>query len=126
MIGVPGEKEFLGKGVSYCAVCDREFFKNRKVTVIGDGILAAEAALYLAESALSVILINLSPWLKAEQNFLKRLKEQKINILTDVEVKEIKGDIKVKSVVLSDRETGDIREIETDGVFLQLEEPRKF
>jgi len=122
MLGVPGEKEFRGKGVSYCAVCDRAFFKNRKVTVIGDGTPAAEVALYLAESASSTILVNLSPGLEAEKVFIERLEEQKINVLTGVEVKEIKGDIKVKSVVLSDKETDDIREIETDGIFLQLEE----
>ena len=124
MLGVPGEKEFRGKGVSYCAVCDRAFFKNRKVTVIGDGTPAAEVALYLAESASNTILINLSPGLEAEKFLIKRLEEKKINVLIGVEVKEIKGDIKVKSVVLSDKETGDIREIETDGIFLQLaEEP---
>ncbi|MCD4780690.1 MAG: FAD-dependent oxidoreductase [Candidatus Omnitrophica bacterium] len=122
MLGVPGEKEFRGKGVSYCAVCDRVFFKNRKVTVIGEGAHAIEVALYLAESASSTILISLNPRFEAEKILVKRLEEQRINVLTGVKVKEIKGDIKVKSVVLSDKGTSDIREIETDGVFLQLEE----
>ena len=122
MLGVPGEKEFRGKGVSYCAVCDRAFFKNRKVAVIGDGTPAAEAALYLAELAPDTILIILSPDLGAEKILIERLKERKINVLTNVEVKEIKGDIKVKSVILFDKGTGDISEVDTDGVFLQLEE----
>ena len=122
MLGVPGEKEFKGRGISYCAVCDKAFFKNRTVTVIGDGTPAAEVALYLAEAASSMILINLNPMLEAEKILIKRLEERKINVLTNVEVKEIKGDIKVKSVSIFDKGTGVIREVDTDGVFLQLEE----
>jgi len=122
MLGVFGEKEFRGKGVSYCAVCDRAFFKDRKVAVIGEGAHAIEVVLYLAESASSVVFINLGGSCKLNDIFVKKLEKQKINILTDIEVKEIKGDIKVKNVVLSDKGTGEIREVETDGVFLQLEE----
>ena len=122
MLGVPGENELRGKGVSYCAVCDGAFFKNRKVTVIGEGNPAAEVALYLAESASSVVLICLRPRLEAERILIKRLAGQKIEVLTNMEIREIKGDIKVKSVVLSDKKTGDTKAIETDGVFFQLEE----
>ena len=122
MLGVPGEKEFKGRGVSYCAVCDRAFFKDRKVSVIGEGVHAVEVALYLAELASLVNFINLGNWHKPNDIFLKKLEGRNINVLSGVEVKEINGDIKVKTVVLSDKETGDIREIETDGVFLQLEE----
>ncbi len=122
MLGVPGEKEFKGRGVSYCAVCDRAFFKDRKVSVIGKDVHAVEVALYLAELASLVNFINLGNWHKPNDIFLKKLEGRNINVLSGVEVKEINGDIKVKTVVLSDKETGDIREIETDGVFLQLEE----
>ena len=122
MLGVPGENDLRGRGISYCAVCDSAFFKNKKVTVIGEGNPAAEVALYLAESASSVILICLRPRIKAEKILIERLAERKIDVLTDMEVREIKGDIKVKSVVLSDKKTGDTKEIETDGVFFQLEE----
>ena len=122
MLGVPGENELRGKGISYCAVCDSTFFKNKKVIVIGEGSPAAEVALYLAESVSSVVLICLRPRIEAEKILIERLAERKIDVLTDMEVREIKGDIKVKSVVLSDKKTGDTKEIETDGVFFQLEE----
>jgi len=122
MLGVPGEKEFKGRGVSYCAVCDRSFFKNRKVSVIGEGVHAIEVVLYLAELASSVNFINLGNWHKSNDIFFNKLEGRNISVLAGVEVQEIKGDIKVKSVVLSNKGTGDIREIETDGVFLQLEE----
>lgn len=122
MLDVPGEYELSGKGVSYCAVCDGFFFKNRKVTVIGEGNPSAEVALYLSDLASSVVLICLNPKIEAEKICIKRLAEKEIEVLTDMEVKEIKGDIKVNSVVLSDKKTGDTKEIETDGVFFQLEE----
>ena len=121
-LGVPGEDKLRGRGVSYCAVCDSAFFKNRKVTVIGEGNHAAEVALYLAESASSVVLIFLSPKIEAEGILIERMERKRIKVLTNMEVREIKGDIKVKSVVLSDRKTGGTKEIETDGVFCQLEE----
>lgn len=122
MLGVPGENELRGRGVSYCAVCDGAFFKNKRVIVIGEGSPAAEVAIYLSGLASSVILICLRNRIEAEKILIERLAEKKIEVLTNMEVKEIKGDIKVKSVVLSDKNTGDIKEIETDGVFFQLEE----
>jgi len=122
MLGVPGENELRGKGVSYCAVCDSAFFRNKKVIVIGKGSPAAEVALYLAESISSVVLICLRPEIEAEKILVERLAERKIDILIDIDVKEIKGDAKVKSVLLSDKKTGQTKEIETDGVFFQLEE----
>ena len=121
-LGIPGEKEFRGKGVSYCAVCDSAFFRNKKVVVLGEGSPAAEVALYLAELASSAVLVCLRPKIEAEKVLVERLTERKVEVLVNMEPKEIKGDMKVKSVVLSDKETGDTRKIETDGVFLQLEE----
>ena len=121
-LGIPGEKEFRGKGVSYCAVCDSAFFRNKKVVVLGEGSPAAEVALYLAELASSAVLVCLRPKIEAEKVLVERLTERKVEVLVNMKAKEIKGDMKVKSVVLSDKETGDTRKIETDGVFLQLEE----
>ncbi len=121
-LGVQGENELRGKGVSYCAVCDSAFFRNKRVTVIGEASPAAEVALYLAESASSVVLICLRPRIEAEKILIERLAGKKAEILNNVEVKELRGDIKIKSVVLFDKKTQEIREIDTDGVFLQLEE----
>jgi len=121
-VSVPGADKLRGRGISYCAVCDSAFFKGKKVAVIGEGSPAAEVALYLAESASSVTLICLRPRIEAEKILIERLTGEKREILTNMEVREIKGDIKVKSVVLSDKKTGDTKELETDGVFFQLEE----
>jgi thioredoxin reductase (NADPH) len=121
-LDVPGANEFRGKGVSYCAVCDSTFFKNRKVVVIGEGSPAAEVALYLAESASSLILVCLRPRAEAEGILVERLAKRKVEVLVNMEAKEIKGDMKVKSVILADKKTGSTKKIETDGVFLQLEE----
>jgi len=121
-LGVPGENEFRGKGVSYCAVCDSAFFRNRKVIVIGEGSPAAEVALYLVEIASSLVLVCLRPRAEAERILVERLAKRKVEVLVNMEAKEIKGDVKVKSVILVDKKTGGTKEIETDGVFLQLEE----
>jgi thioredoxin reductase (NADPH) len=121
-LDVSGENEFYGKGVSYCAVCDGAFFRNRKVTVIGEGSRAAEIAIYLSELASSVVLVCLRPRIEIGKILIERLATQKIEVLVNMQVKKIKGDTKVKSIVLSDKETGSTKEIETDGVFFQLEE----
>ncbi|MBL7197670.1 MAG: FAD-dependent oxidoreductase [Candidatus Omnitrophica bacterium] len=122
VLGVPGENEFRGKGVSYCAVCDGAFFKGKKVIVIGEKNPAAEIAVYFSNSASKVTLICLRPRIEAEKVLIERLTGEKIEVLTNMEIREIKGDVKVKSVVLSDKKIGDTKEIETDGVFFQLEE----
>ncbi len=117
-----GEEEFRGKGVSYCAVCDSAFFRNKKVAVAGEGSPAVEVTLYLSEVASSAVLVCVGPEIEAEKILTDRLIERNIEVLTDMEVKEIKGETLVKSIVVSDKKTGDTREMETDGVFFQLEE----
>jgi len=121
-LNVSGENELYGKGVSYCAVCDGAFFRNRKVTVIGEGSPAAEIAIHLSELASSVVLVCLRPIIGVEKILIERLATQRIEVLINMQPGEIKGDTKVKSIVLSDKETGNTKEIETDGVFFQLEE----
>ncbi len=76
----------------------------------------------MAELASSAVLICLRPKIEAEKILVERLAERKAEVLVNMEPKEIKGDVKVKSVILTDKKTGSIKEIETDGVFLQLEE----
>ncbi len=121
-LGVSGEDEFRGKGVSYCAVCDGAFFKGKKVIVIGEKSPAAEIAVYFSSIASKVTLICLRPQIEAEKLLIERLVGKKAEIFNNVEVRELKGDVKIKSIVLSDKNTGDIKEIEADGVFFQLEE----
>jgi thioredoxin reductase (NADPH) len=119
--GVAGEKKFHGKGVSHCAVCDGFFFKEKKVVVVGDDRRAAEVAIYLSRLASHVKLVCRKKELCAEKILLEELEEQKVEIFNSMELKEIKGDLKVKNAVLADMTTGDIKEIDTDGIFFQLE-----
>jgi thioredoxin reductase (NADPH) len=120
ILEVPGEKQFRGKGISYCAVCDGIFFKEKRVVVIGEGSRAAEVAIFLSGLASHVRLVCQDKRLCAEKILKENLEKQKIEILYGMELKEIKGDINVKSVVLFNKETGKIKEIDTDGVFFQL------
>jgi thioredoxin reductase (NADPH) len=120
-LGVPGEKQYHGKGVSHCAVCDGAFFKEKKVVVIGEDRRAAEVAIFLSQLASQVKMVCVKDEVCAEKILIKNLEEQKVEILSGMELKEIKGDIKVKSVVLFNKKTGEKKEISTDGVFFQLE-----
>ena len=120
-LGVPGENQFHGKGVSYCAVCDGAFFKEKKVIIVGEDNRAAEVAIYLSGLASNTKLVCQKEKLCTEKILIEDLEKQKVEILRDMELKEIKGDINVKSVVLVDKETGETKEIDTDGVFFQLE-----
>jgi thioredoxin reductase (NADPH) len=121
ILGVPGEDQFRGKGVSYCAVCDGTFFKEMKVVVIGEDRRAAEDAIFLSGLASDTKLICVGERVCAEKILIEDLEKQEVEILPDMELKEIKGDIKVKSVVLFNKKTGETVEIDTDGVFFQLE-----
>jgi len=121
-LGVPGENEFRGRGVSFCAVCDGAFFKGRRVIVLGGGNSAAVSALYLSNLASNVKLAHRRDTLRAEEALAKDLQERNVELLWNTEIKEIKGDVKVKSVVLFNNKTGETKEIEMDGVFVQVGE----
>jgi len=121
-LGVPGENEFRGRGVSFCAVCDGAFFKGRRVIVLGGGNSAAVSAIYLSNLASNVKLAHRRDTLRAEEALVKDLQERNVELLWNTELKEIKGDVKVKSVVLFNNQTGETKEIEMDGVFVQVGE----
>jgi thioredoxin reductase (NADPH) len=118
-LGVPGEKEFVGRGVSYCATCDGHFFKNQKVAVIGGGNTAVEEALYLSKIAKEVYIIHRRDALRADKIYQeKAFNTENINFIWNTVVKEIKGDKKVNKLVLENRETGEVTDFEVDGVFV--------
>lgn len=120
-LGIPGEDQFHGKGISHCAVCDGAFFRDKKVVVMGEERRAAEVAIFLSKIASQVRLVCAKKELRAEMVLLEDLEKQKVEFLGDTEPREIKGDIKVKSMVLMDKATGDTKEVEVDGIFVQLE-----
>lgn len=111
-LGVPGEEEFLGKGVSYCAECDAYFFNGKRVIVVGGGNAAAHAALILKNIAKEVEVINEHPG-DMDQHLSKQLKAEGVNIRVG-KIKEIKGDKFVKSVAVNGWDEP------VDGIFVEL------
>ena len=115
-LGIPGEEEFTGKGVSYCATCDGPFFKDKIVCVIGGSDSAAKEALFLAQTAKKVYIIYRGEEIRAEPINKKRVYENdKIEIIYKTNITEIKGDGSVKSVIF-----GNGQEFEVDGVFIEI------
>ena len=122
-INVPGEKEFRGKGVSYCGVCDGPFFKGKRVLIVGGGNTALITALYLADVADEVTLAHRRDAFRAEETLANAAKEKaNMEILWNTEVKEIKGDKLVSKVILFENKTGKTREMAVHGVFIQIGE----
>ena len=119
-LDIPGEDEYYGKGVSYCGVCDGFFFREKTVVVVGGGDTAAEEALYLAKLAKHVYLVHRRDALRASMILQQRVKDEcKIEILWNTIVTEIKAnDEGVNAVDLQDTQTGEQRELATDGVFV--------
>lgn len=117
-LGVKGEKEFVGKGVSYCAVCDGAFYKNKVVAVIGGGNSAIEEAMYLTKFASKVFVVHRRNELRADKIIQERaFKNEKIEFVWNNVVKEINGENTVNSVVLEDVKTGKQTDLTVDGVF---------
>ena len=119
-LDVPGEDEYYGKGVSYCGVCDGFFFRDKTVVVVGGGDTATEEALYLSKLARHVYLVHRRDALRASMILQQRVKDEcKIEILWNTIVKEITAnDEGVAGVSLEDTQTGEQRELATDGVFI--------
>ena len=118
-LGIPGEKELTGMGVSYCATCDGPFFKNRKVVVIGGGDSACDEATYLATLASEVTIIHRKSSLRAQKAVAdKVLNNPKIKVIFNTVVKEIKGKYKVDELVLENTETKEESTLKADGVFI--------
>lgn len=119
-LNVPGEEEFTGKGVHYCAVCDGFFYKDKVVGVVGGSDSAAKEALFLAEHAKKVYIIYRREKIRAEPINTKRVEESdKIEIIPNTNIKEIKGDKSVTRVVL-DREYKGSKEFRVDGIFVDI------
>lgn len=119
-LNVKGEKEFLGKGVSYCPTCDGMFFKDKIVAVIGGADSAVMAAIHLADIAKKVYLIYRKEKLRAEPIWTERAeKNKKIEIIYQTNILEIQGTAKVKQVIL-DTPYKDKKELSLDGVFIEI------
>ena len=117
-LGIPGEKELTGAGVSYCATCDGAFFRNRTVAVIGGGDVAVEDAIFLSRMCSKVYLIHRRGKLRAAKSLQNQLfSKGNVVILWNTEAEAIKGDGAVESLLLQDHVTGEKKEISLQGVF---------
>jgi len=118
-LGVPGEAEFTGRGVSYCATCDGFFFQNRRVVVVGGGDSALEEAIFLTRFASQVYVVHRRNRLRAEKVFQERaFRNEKIDFVWNSVVTEMLGDRKVTGVRLKNVETEEESTLEADGVFI--------
>jgi len=118
-LGVPGEKELTGKGVSYCATCDAAFFTDSQIMVVGGGDSALTEALFLTKFVKELSIVHRRDALRATRIYQERaLANPKIKFLWNSVVQEIKGDKVVQSIVLKNVKTGEVKEYETEGVFL--------
>ncbi|HBG59352.1 MAG TPA: thioredoxin-disulfide reductase [Anaerolineaceae bacterium] len=120
-LGVPGEAEFTGRGVSYCATCDGFFYRGKYIHVVGGGDSAIEEALFLTRFANSVTIIHRRDALRAQPLLEKRARSNpKIRFLWDTVVEEIKGQERVHSLSLRNLKTDQRFDVPTDGVFISI------
>lgn len=118
-LNVPGESEFVGKGVSYCATCDGYFFREKKIIVVGGGDSAIEEAIFLTRYASSVTIVHRREELRAGAILQKRARENpKISFVWNSIVKSINGTDKMQSVLLSHVITGKESKVTADGIFI--------
>lgn len=117
-LGVPGENEFIGRGVSYCAVCDGAFYKDKVVAVVGGGNSALEEAMYLTKFASKVYLVHRRDELRADKIVQERaFKNEKLEFVLDSVVTEVKGDNLVNSAVIKNVKSGNLSDLKIDGIF---------
>ncbi len=120
---IPGEKEFVGHGVSYCVTCDAPFFQGKTVAVVGGGNTAVTSAILLSKIAKKVYLIHRRDQFRADEIEVDRMKKlDNVELVLNSVVKEIKGDKIVKSVVVENTKTGERKEMTLDGVFINIGE----
>lgn len=121
LLHVPGENEFTGMGVSYCATCDGAFFRNKTVAVVGGGDVAVEDAIFLAKICQKIYLIHRRDQLRAVDSLQKTLFSlENIEVIWDSEVKEIYGTDKVSGVRIFDNKSGEQKSLDVDGVFIAV------
>ena len=121
MLNVSGEEKFKGHGISYCATCDGDFFTGQNIIVVGGGNSALEEAVALTKYAASVTVVHQFDHFQAFPHAVKEAKENpKINFIMESEITEFIGNEKLERVKIIDKKTGNISEMEIDGVFILI------
>jgi thioredoxin reductase (NADPH) len=119
LLNIPGEEEFRGRGVSYCATCDAGFFKNKHVAVVGGGDTAIKEAEYLTKFASKVSVFVRRDVLRASMALVSKIrKNPKIQLIYNTTVEEIKGGIKVDALNIKNVKTGEKNHMQVDGIFI--------
>jgi alkyl hydroperoxide reductase subunit F len=120
-LSVPGGKEFVGKGISYCATCDAPLFKNKKVIIVGGGNSAFTTALDLTRVNAEIILVNAQKGWQVDEILKQRVKKyDKVHFLDNHEIIRIEGKDKVESSIIKNRDTGEEKRIDIDGIFIEI------
>ena len=120
-LGIKGEGKFTGRGVSYCATCDGFFFKDKVVAVVGGGNWALTEAIFLTKFARQVKVIHRRDQLRAEKILRDRtLAHEKMEVIWDTVIEEILGDTILKSLTVKNVKTGELSELEVDGLFVSI------
>ncbi len=118
---VPGEKEFIGKGVSYCPLCDGPIFKNKTVAVIGGGNAGFETAFFLANYVKKIYILEYGQKAKADAENQELVKGAgKVEVITSAALNKIEGDKFVKSIIYQDLVSKEMKKLEIDGVFVEI------
>lgn len=119
-LDVPGEREFTGKGISYCAICDAPLFKKKITAVVGGGNSALEAALFLSGIASKVYLIHRREEFRGFETLVEKVKKKDIELVLNSIVTEFKGDKFLKSIIIENVNTHEKKELKVDGVFVEI------
>ncbi len=118
--GMEGESVFIGRGVSYCATCDGNFFRGKKVIVYGSGKEALEDAIYLHDIGCKVMIVSRTPSFIAEKALIEEVEKRGIDILRNTTLRKIVGSGMVEKVIAYDRERKEEIEIDADGIFIAI------
>ena len=119
-LGVPGEERLAGRGVSYCSTCDGPLFKGKRVIMVGGGNSAITEALHLHHLGVGITIVHRKETFRAQDFLVKSVVDNNIPVLWNTEIKEIKGQDRVREVVLYNNKTGKTMTMEADGVFIAI------
>jgi thioredoxin reductase (NADPH) len=119
-LNVPGESRLSGHGVSYCSTCDGPLFKDKKVVIVGGGNSAVTEALHLKNIGVDVSIIHRRDTFRAQEHLVKNLGQNKISVIYDTQIREIKGKDRVEAAVIENIKTGKTKTMKVDGVFISI------
>lgn len=119
-LNIPGENQFSGRGISYCATCDAPFFKDKNIVVIGTGNSGLQEGLHLLKYVKKITFIEFLPYITGEKILQERFPKERTEFLLNTEILSFEGEKRLEGVKIKDRRTGEERIIETEGAFLYI------